>query len=181
MRLDKCEAENVEFGKVDLKITLDGLKDALRCAEDLSKLVGSEVDFDVKKHRERRSLNANNYFYQLVGKLAEATDSSKDEIHNLMLGRYGQYMKDKDGNIVFCLYPADIDYRNLTDVHLKPTGHTEQKNITYEWFAVMRGSHTYDSREMSKLIDGVVSECKELGIETLSEDELKRMVASYGR
>jgi hypothetical protein len=39
----------------------------------------------------------------------------------------------------------------------------------------MRGSHTYDSREMSRLIDGTVSEAKELGIETLSPAELERM------
>lgn len=182
MRLENFVADNVGFGKVDFKITLDGLKDALKCAESLSKLVGNEIDLEVKKHHEKRSMNANNYFYQLIGKLAEATDSSKDEVHNLMLGRYGQYMKDKDDNIVFCLYPADIDYRNLTEVHLKPTGHTENRNSnTYEWFAVMRGSHTYDSKEMAKLIDGVVDECKELGIQTMSDEEINRMVKNYGR
>lgn len=173
MKLEKCDVDNVEFGRVDVKLTLDGLQDALKCAETLTKLVGEEIDMDVKKHRQKRSLNANNYFYQLVGKLAEETDSSKDRIHNLMLARYGQYQRDKDNNIVFCLYPADIDYDSQPDVHLKPTGHIEKrKNVDYEWFAVMRGSHTYNTQEMAKLIDGVISECKGLGISTLTPQEI---------
>ena len=40
---------------------------------------------------------------------------------------------------------------------------------------MMRGSHTYDSGEMSILIDGVVQEAKQLGIETLTPNELERM------
>jgi hypothetical protein len=39
----------------------------------------------------------------------------------------------------------------------------------------MRGSHTYDTKEMARLIDGVVYEAKSIGIETLSPDELERM------
>ena len=42
------------------------------------------------------------------------------------------------------------------------------------------GSHTYDTEEMSRLIDGVVTECRELGIETLPPDELKRMKEQWG-
>ena len=44
----------------------------------------------------------------------------------------------------------------------------------------MRGSHTYDSKEMSRLIDGTVSEAKELGIETMPLDELKAKTTFSG-
>lgn len=176
MKLIDVIPENIELNKIDIHVVVEGLQDALRLAETLEKLRGEEIDAEVKKHREKRSLNANNYFYQLVGKIAEKVDASKDEIHNRMLARYGQYMKDGD-KIIFCLYPADIDYKNQSDVHLKPTGHYEmRKGVQYEWFAVMRGSHTYDTLEMAKLIDGVVGECKDLDIETLTPDEIKRMV-----
>ena len=42
------------------------------------------------------------------------------------------------------------------------------------------GSSTYDTREMSVLIDGVVSECKELDIETISPTELREMKERWG-
>jgi 16S rRNA U1498 N3-methylase RsmE len=45
--------------------------------------------------------------------------------------------------------------------------------------AVMRGSHTYNTAEMSRLIDATVEEAKELGVETLTPDQLERMKASW--
>jgi len=34
---------------------------------------------------------------------------------------------------------------------------------------------------MSRLIDGLVSECKECGIETLTPEELERMMVQYAK
>lgn len=42
-----------------------------------------------------------------------------------------------------------------------------------------RGSSTYDKKEMSMLIDGLVSDCMEMGIETLPSGELERMMSVY--
>jgi hypothetical protein len=47
--------------------------------------------------------------------------------------------------------------------------------ILYYRYKVMRGSHTYNTKEMSVLIDGVVQEAKNLGTETLPEKELERI------
>lgn len=44
---------------------------------------------------------------------------------------------------------------------------------------MLRGSSTYDTDEMSKLINGLVSECQEMGIETLPPQELERMMDIY--
>lgn len=46
----------------------------------------------------------------------------------------------------------------------------------YRTYLMLRGSHTYDTKEMSVLINGLVEECKEQGIETLTPDELRRMM-----
>lgn len=176
MKLLEAYTDNVEIGKVQIHITLQGMKDALKVAETLDKLQGEDITIRADKVRQRRSLNANAYFYELCGKIAEYIDSSKDEVHNKMLCRYGQYLRDKDDNITFYMLKADADYENFETLHLKPTGKTENRNgVLYAWYAVMKPSHEYDSREMAKLIDGTVSECKELGIETLSEDEIRRI------
>ena len=44
---------------------------------------------------------------------------------------------------------------------------------------MLRGSSTYDTREMSDLINGLVSECREMGIETMTPDQLAEMMALY--
>lgn len=179
MILKECLVDNLDLNTIQLHLKLGVYKDALKLAETLNKLVGEEVDIKAEKHRQKRSLNANSYLRVLEGKIADALGADKNEIHNDMLARYGQYMKDKDGNIVFCLYRADIDYRGLETPHLKPTGKTEDRNgVMYSWFVEMKPSHEYNTKEMAKLIDGVISEAKELDIETVTPDEVKRMVAS---
>lgn len=43
------------------------------------------------------------------------------------------------------------------------------------------GSSVYNSKEMSRLVDNIVEECKEHNIETLLPQELESMKASWGR
>lgn len=181
MVLKNFTADNVDLGTVTITLTLSPLQDALKFGESLNKLVGEKVDIKADKHREKRSLNANSYERVLEGKIADVIGSSKDEVHNMMLARYGQYMRDKDNNIVFCLMPASVEYEKEDEIHLKPTGRTEDRNgMKYCWFAQMKPSHLYDTKEMAILIDGVISEAKDLDIEVLSPDEIKRMVGENG-
>ena len=181
MVLKNFEADNVDLDTLQIHLTLGTLQDALKLAENLNKLVGEEIDIKADKHRQKRSLNANSYLRVLEGKIADVLGADKNEIHNDMLARYGQYQKDGEGNILFCLYKADMDYRGLETLHLKPTGHMEdRKGVKYAWFATMKPSHEYDTKEMAKLIDGVISEAKELDIDTLTPDEVKRMVSENG-
>ena len=48
------------------------------------------------------------------------------------------------------------------------------------FYKIYRGSHTYDTKEMSVLIDGTVADAKELGIETLPPAELQAMKERWG-
>lgn len=41
------------------------------------------------------------------------------------------------------------------------------------------GSSTFNTKEMAVFLEGIVSECKELGIETLPEEELERMAKAW--
>ena len=65
--------------------------------------------------------------------------------------------------------------------HLKPTSQVKpgKGGKMYRTYMMLRGSSDYDTKEMSRLIDGLVSECKEAGIETLPPEEIERMMESY--
>lgn len=43
-----------------------------------------------------------------------------------------------------------------------------------------RGSSTFNQKEMSQLIDMVVQDCKEQGVETATPNELERMKQEWG-
>ena len=64
-------------------------------------------------------------------------------------------------------------------VHCMPCGSKTEDGKELIFYKIFRGSSTYDTKEMSLLIDGTVSECKEQGIETLPPEELERMLAKW--
>lgn len=132
------------------------------------------------KWRNKRSLNANAYFHVLVGKIADVVNSSTTEIHNQMICRYGQPEITEDRLLTVIILDS-IPWEKLDYIHLKPTSATRilDDGKLYRVYYVMRGSHTYDTKEMSMLIDGTVSEAQDLGIETLTPDELERMKAAW--
>ena len=136
-------------------------------------LKDSDLEIQIKEYRKRRSLNANAYFHVLAGKIAEATGQSHTEAHNHLIAEYGQM----DAEVQNIIMDDEIPYLRLETLHLRPTTATRlmDNGKLYRVYYVMRGSHTYDTKEMARLIDGTVSEAKELGIETLTPDELERM------
>jgi hypothetical protein len=138
-------------------------------ADDLIRwLLNQDRDklFEVKQHREKRSLNANAYAWVLIGKIADAIRSSKDEVYLMMLKRYGQrtvVSVRSDINVIgyFKYYEAFA------------SGYVGDTEFTH--YYVYKGSSDYDSAEMASLIDGIISEAKELGIETLPPAEIARL------
>lgn len=161
-----------------LTITFESPEMDTAAALELSQT--DRLDVEVRKHRNKRSLDANAYYWLLVGKIKDYTGNSTSHIHNIMLDRYGELDRMPDGSLIpFCIRD-DIDYLEFPYPHLKPTQKTLSKgNRLYRWYYQIKGSSEYDSKEMSHLIDGIVSECREMGIETLPPDEMGRIMASY--
>lgn len=140
-------------------------------------LQGVDLKLTLVKYRKKRSLDANAYYWVLVTQIAEALKIGKVEAHNQLLSDYGQ-LDMQDGQVVSVMLREDIDWRRLAELHLRPTSKviTNSKGTTFRCYFVCRGSHTYDTKEMSVLINGTVSEAKELGIETLTPAEIQRML-----
>ena len=119
-----------------------------------------------------------------INKLAEASGISKNRAHNLMLRRYGK-LEEVDGHLIYVVVPDDDEGENKAleaeTYHIKPTGEVKvaSDGTPFRTYIMLRGSSTYDTDEMSKLIDGLVSECQEMGIETLPPQELERMMDIY--
>lgn len=129
-----------------------------------------EKVYEVKEHREKRSLNANAYAWCLIGKIADTVRASKGEIYLKMLKRYGQ------SEIVSVVSSIDVTgyfkyYEPLAEVEL------QGKMFTH--YRVFKGSSEFDTHEMAILIDGIISECSELGIPTLTPNEIERMKSTW--
>lgn len=134
--------------------------------------------------REKRSLDSNAYYWVLLSKLAEDLRISKPRAHNIMLREYGQ-VELVDGSRCYVRIPdtdeAENDVMERTVFHLRPTSQVVEGNdgINYRTYVVLMGSSRYDTAEMSHLLDGLIYECKVLGIETATPEELERMKQLY--
>lgn len=132
------------------------------------------------KWTEKRSLDANAYFHVLVGKIADAMTISKAKAKNLMICQYGQPERLDDQSELVYKTNAPIEYMEEQEaVHARWIGMKEENGKEVNFYKIYRGSHTYDTKEMSYLIDGTVAEAKEHGIETMTPDELERMKQSW--
>lgn len=143
---------------------------------DLEDLQGKELDIVARVHREKRSLNANAYFHVLSGRIAEVNGTSLNHEKNRLIREYGQY-EIIDGMIPTLMAKEKYEDKilDMEGVHLKVV----ERPGEMVKMAVMRGSHTYDTAEMSRLIDATVEEAKELKIETMTPDQLERMKAAW--
>ena len=139
-------------------------------------------DLSLHKDVKRRSLSANNYFYALCTQIAEKLRISLNEVHNQMLSRYG-YPEFIDDKVVYFILPDSIDVNKLEGVHLKATSKTQvlDNGDLNRVYIVMRGSHTYNSVEMARLINGVISEAVDLGIPTITVTEKDKMLEQWGK
>lgn len=132
-----------------------------------------DLAIEIKLFRNKRSLNSNAYAWVLMQKLAQAMSVTKDDIYLMMLQRYSKsfthiIVKENAIDKVKEMYRTCVDLGEITICG--STGHQLQ---------VYFGSSTFNTEEMSVFINGLVSECKEVGIETLPPQEIERMLESW--
>lgn len=153
-------------------------------AEDIEKLKGKKLTVELKQYREKRSLDSNAYYWVLVGKLAGVLGQSNAWVHNYMLRRHGKIMVIDDHGVYTVLPDTEEAEKEIAEAetyHLKPTSETRmgKDGKMYRTYMMLRGSSDYDTQEMSELINGIVTACKEVGIETLPPAEIERMMEAY--
>lgn len=120
------------------------------------------LTIDIKKKREKRSNNANALFHLIVSHIANCIGATNTEVKNRLIRDYGQYEYDKDGKIPTYLVKEEYveEMLNRDDIHFKVEGR-EGDRVR---LVAMRGSSTYDTKEFARLLDGAMSEARELGI-----------------
>lgn len=136
-------------------------------------LKDTELKIEFGEYRKKRSQSANAYFHKLVSLIADKLNTDNLSIKNGLIRDYGQY-EYIDGVIPTYLVKTELVEAMLMrdDIHFTKIGF-EGDRVK---LAVMRGSHTYNSKEMARLIDGAVQDAKRLGIETLPPDEIEQMI-----
>ena len=140
----------------------------------------NKLNVNIKKYRKKRSLNANNYFWKLLQELCELADIDPIEEYKRRVKQLGIFKRLKimtedvktvekiwtDRGIAWFCEIADTEY----------IGDTEFKIINAYY-----GSSSFNSKQMSRLIDGVVQDCKVYGIETKTPEEIESLLKEWDK
>ena len=138
---------------------------------------GTEYELTISKPKNARSNEANAYYWTLIGKLSEKIGIPPQEI-------YKTHIKDVGGNYEVVPIREDAVETWQKNWQKKGLGWVceslgESKLRGYTNMICFYGSSTYDSRQMSRLVELCIESCKEQGIETMTPNELARMMESY--
>lgn len=140
----------------------------------IDRLKDSLLSIKAVKFRKKRSLDANAYCWVLMTKIAEVIDSSKEEVYEEMLQKYGFLAQDDEGFVV-------ITMKSSTDIS-KIDGHWKRykSNGKFTSYLKIQGSSEYDTAQMAHFTDQIVLEAKELDIEVLTPNEIAKMKEMWG-
>lgn len=141
------------------------------------KMKPKTYELTVREHRKKRSLDANAYAWVLIGKLADAMRVPPTVVYNNAIQNIG-------GNyeIIPIREEAVEKFKEVWTkqglgwpcVDMGPSKIQGYRNLRAYY-----GSSTYDTRQMSMLIDSLIQDCKALDIETLSEEKLSAMMEGW--
>lgn len=126
--------------------------------------------------QKKRSMNAHNYFWSLIGKLAQKLEIPKDEIYRELIRRVGIFTDQ------------NIEKDNVEAIsrawESQGIGWIADEILFYEDIVTVRfykGISSYDSYEMRILLNHLVEECKEQGIKTLEDYEIEQLARKWAR
>lgn len=161
------------------KITL--LLNERDCLNSIENLKDDKIlTIDIKKWRKKRSLDANNYFWELLQKVCNYKDINTIEDYKRRVKELGIFKQFKimaqdvktfekiwtDRGIAWFCEIVDTDYIG---------------NIEFRIINAYYGSSSYNSKQMSRLIDNLVQDCKALGIETKPQAEINSLLESWNK
>lgn len=168
-------AMDIKTGKATLTLTVNEKQAAIDTYNRLAK--EDVLTIKLAKWRQKRSLDANAYFWILADKLAQRLNIPKEDI-------YRNAIKEIGGNCeIVCVKNEAVEKLKIGWQHgigwLTDTFPSKLDGCTN--VILYYGSSTYNTEQMSRLINNIVEECKAQGIETKTPQQIDEMLSLWGQ
>lgn len=122
-------------------------------------------EFTLTEKKKRRSLDQNSYYWQLLNELAQIMSIPSETLHFELIKKSCPFME--------IMIPSNQEIKGIRYYEILRTIKRDDK--LFDIIRVYAGSSELNSKEFSILLDSLIEECKEQGIETLTPDELERL------
>lgn len=138
-------------------------------AANFDKFLAKDCELDVRLYRKRRSIDANKMLWACIGELSATLRADKWDIYLLMLKRYGKYT-------YILVKPEAVEDIKKSWRESEVIGEGDLNGQTMMQMLCYFGSSTYNSQEFSVLLDGVISEMKEVGLQPPASEEMQAAI-----
>lgn len=154
-------------------------------ADLMHKYTGRPISVEIKAKRENRSLDANALLWKCIGDITEALNADsgvrkveKWDIYLNMLKKYGKYthVVCRSGKPLIELQKQWRETEIVGEVTVIGESGEPQKAMQVLCYF---GSSTYNTKEFAYLLDGVISEMKEMGLETPTSKEMQATLEAW--
>ena len=164
---------------VDIKLSLDTQRpvasfEIIGKPEDIEKYRDKDLDISFDRHREKRSKDANACLWACLNDIATALHTDKWTEYLNALRKYGQYT-------YICVLPEALEalkrqWREIEVVGDQIVYNEAGDEVLMNQVLCFYGSSTYNSKEFSRLLDGVIDDMRELGLPAPMSDEIMAMI-----
>lgn len=137
----------------------------------------------IKRPTKKRSLDANGYCWVLCQKIAETvsrdgTYINKEDVYRRAIKNSGEFVDIAVSNravdeTIKAWRANGLGWLTENLGAARNLKHCTKLRCYY-------GSHVYDTQQMSRLIDCLVDECMQLGIQTRTQEEINSLIEEWG-
>lgn len=160
--------------KANLTLEINEKSDIFAAFDKLKEF--AKLSVKIAKFRQKRSLSANAYAWQLMSKIAESQGITKEEVYRHHIKEVGvcRDVEICSDAVNTLLYSWSLHGLGWFGELLDYGRHDGFRLVTLYY-----GSSTYDTKQMSRLIENIVQDCKLLGIQTKTPDEIQNMLSLW--
>lgn len=153
------------------KVTLQFDNQRVIATDEWTKLSNADkIKITLEENIEKRGTNANSALWVLCNKISNVIGLSKEETYLLQLKKYGQsFLVPLTRGVNPKGYFKYYEFREQGKIN----------NKECDWYVVYKGSSEYNKKEMSILLEGTNNDCKELGVETIEEYKMKKLIEEW--
>lgn len=141
-------------------------------SEELEEIQDKPLRVTAVEWRDKRSLNANRMLWACIGEIAVALKADKWEIYLQLLKRYGKYT-------YICVKPEAVAAVKAQWRECEEIGKIDIHGDEAVQLLCYFGSHSYDTKEFANLLDGTISEMKEMHLPTPPSADMKRALQEW--
>lgn len=137
----------------------------------IQKIKSGRYEFLLRRKKKKKSLSANAYMWVLCDEIARILQSTKDEVYKQAVANVGVFFPLSCESAAFARARAVWESQGagfFCNITREQAGHTE--------FNAYVGSSQYTQEELSRLIEELVAEAENLGIDTRASRECRALI-----